>query len=108
VNTNSAIMRQIMQTAIMLEAEWRQVLQGSVSKGAKEDESSTGRVSAVGFHHVTARCCLVHVLKLMNRLFNFLIFFFGGGGGCHEPRITETVDTESVDVEACLYLICLN
>jgi hypothetical protein len=37
----------------MLEAEWRQVLLGSMSMGAKEDESSTGRVWAAGFHHVT-------------------------------------------------------
>jgi hypothetical protein len=33
----------------MLEAEWRQALQGSGSTGAKEDESSTGRVWAAGF-----------------------------------------------------------
>jgi hypothetical protein len=32
----------------MLEAKWRQVLRGSVSTGAKEDESSTGRVWAAG------------------------------------------------------------
>jgi hypothetical protein len=35
----------------------------------KEDESSTGRVWANGFHHVTARSCLAHILKLMNHLF---------------------------------------
>jgi hypothetical protein len=51
-----------------LEAEWKQVLWGSVSTGAKEDESSTGHVWAAGFHHVTACSCLVHVLKLMNCL----------------------------------------
>jgi hypothetical protein len=44
-----------MQTARTLEAEWWQVLRGSVSTGAKEDESSTGCVLAAGFHHVTAR-----------------------------------------------------
>jgi hypothetical protein len=32
----------------MLEAEWRQVLWGSVSTGAKEDKSSTGRVWVAG------------------------------------------------------------
>jgi len=51
---------------------------GGVGAGTKEDESSTGRVSAAGFRHVTARSCLVHVLKLMNRLLlSFPIFFFG-------------------------------
>jgi hypothetical protein len=52
----------------MLEAEWRQVLQGSVGVGTKEDESITGRVWAAGFHHVMARSCLAHILELMNRL----------------------------------------
>jgi hypothetical protein len=42
---------------------------GNVSMGAKEDESSTGRVWAAGFHHVTARSHLVGILKLMNHLF---------------------------------------
>jgi hypothetical protein len=64
-----------MRTARTLEADWRQVLQGRVSKGAKEDESSTGRVWTAGFHHVTVRSCLARVLKLMNRL--FLQLFFG-------------------------------
>jgi hypothetical protein len=58
-----------MGTARMIEAEWRQVLWGSVGTGAKEDESRTRRVWAVGFHHVTARSRLTGVLKLMNRLF---------------------------------------
>ena len=44
-------------------------LQERVGTGTKEDESSTGRVSAAGFHHVTARSRLVGVLKLMNSLF---------------------------------------
>jgi len=43
-------------------------LPGSVGTGTKEDESSTGCVWASGFHHVTARSRLMHVLKLMNRL----------------------------------------
>jgi hypothetical protein len=38
-------------------------------RGTKEDESSTGRVWAAGFHHVTARSGLACVLKVMNRLF---------------------------------------
>jgi hypothetical protein len=58
-----------MQTARMLEAEWRQVLWGSISTGANEDESSTGRIWAAGFHHIMARSHLVHVLKLLYRLF---------------------------------------
>ena len=44
-------------------------LRGSVGMGRMEDESSTGRVWAAGFHHVTARSRLARVLKLMNRLF---------------------------------------
>jgi hypothetical protein len=58
-----------MQTARMLEAEWRQVLRGSMSTGAKEDESSTGLVWVVGFHHVKTRSRLVGVLKLTNHIF---------------------------------------
>ena len=44
-------------------------VRGSVSTGTKEDESSTERFWAAGFHHVTARSRLARVLKLMNRLF---------------------------------------
>jgi hypothetical protein len=42
---------------------------GSVSTGAKEDESSTWSVRAAGFHHVTARSSLARVFKHMNLLF---------------------------------------
>jgi hypothetical protein len=42
---------------------------GKVEYGGKEDELSTGRVWAAGFHHVTARSRLACVLKLMNHLF---------------------------------------
>jgi hypothetical protein len=52
----------------MVEVEWRQVLQGSISTEAKEDELSTGHDWATGFYHVTAHSHLMHVLKLMNRL----------------------------------------
>jgi hypothetical protein len=69
MNTNTAITRQLMRTATTLEAEWRQVLRGNVSTGAKEDESNTGRVWAAGFHEVTTRSRLAGILKLMNRLF---------------------------------------
>jgi len=50
-------------------------LRGSVGTGTEEDESSTGRVWAAGFHHVTARSRLARVFKLQNRLFNFPNFF---------------------------------
>jgi hypothetical protein len=63
------IMQQLMRTARTLEAEWRQVLWGSLSMGAKEDESITGHVWAAGFHHVMACSRLAHILKLMNPLF---------------------------------------
>jgi len=43
-------------------------LRESVGTGTKEDESSTGRVWAAGFHHVMVRSRLARVLKLMNRL----------------------------------------
>jgi hypothetical protein len=52
LNTNTAITRQLKRTARTLEADWRRVLRGSMSTGAKEEESSTGRVWAAGFHHV--------------------------------------------------------
>ena len=44
-------------------------LRGRVGTGTKEDESSTGRAWAAGFHHVPACSRLARVLKLMNRLF---------------------------------------
>jgi hypothetical protein len=69
LNTNTTITRQLMRTARMLEAEWRQVLRGSIGTGTKEDESSTGRVLAAECHHVKAHSCSVRILKLMNRLF---------------------------------------
>jgi hypothetical protein len=40
-----------------------------VGMGTKDDESSTGRVWAAGFHHVMARSCLARVLKLKNSFF---------------------------------------
>jgi hypothetical protein len=54
-----------MRTVRMREAEWSQVLRRSMSTGAKEDESSTGRIWAAGFHHVTTHSHLARVLKLM-------------------------------------------
>jgi len=43
-------------------------LPGSVGTGTTEDESSTGRVWADGFHQVTACSRLERVFKLMKRL----------------------------------------
>jgi hypothetical protein len=58
-----------MRRARTLEAKWRHVLRRSVGTWAKKDESSTGRVWAAGFHHVTARSRSARVFKLMDRLF---------------------------------------
>jgi hypothetical protein len=66
-----------MRTARVLEAEWRQVRWGSMSRGAEEDESSTGRIWAAGFHHVTARSRLVRIFKLTNCLFLYRSNFWG-------------------------------
>jgi hypothetical protein len=74
-----------MRTARTLEAEWRQVLRGSVSTWAKKDESSTGHVWAAGIHHVTARSHLACVFQTMNRLFLEFSSFFSGRG---KPWIT--------------------
>jgi len=69
LNINTAITRRLIRTARTLEAEWWQVSGEVLSTATKEDESSTGRVWAAGFHHVTARSGLGRVLKLMYRLF---------------------------------------
>jgi hypothetical protein len=63
LNINTAITRQLMRTARTLEEEWRRGLLGSISTGANDDESSTGRVCAAGFHHVKASSRLAHLLK---------------------------------------------
>jgi hypothetical protein len=94
-----------MRTARTLEAELRQVLWESVSTGAKEDESHTGRVWAAGFHHVTAHSRLAHVLKLYEPSTSLISTFFLCWG---KPQITETTDTESVDTEAHLYTVVVN
>ena len=44
-------------------------LQGSVVTGAKQDESTTGRFWAAGFHRVTASSRLARFLKLKKTLF---------------------------------------
>jgi hypothetical protein len=50
-------------------------VRGSVSTGAKEDESATGRVWAAGFRHVMAHSRLAGVL-ILNEQFISLIFDF--------------------------------
>jgi hypothetical protein len=72
-----------MWTARMPEAEWRQVLQGSMSMGGKRRWVSSGHIWAAGFHHVMACSHSVGISKLTNYFFNFPIL--GGGGG---PRWT--------------------
>ena len=69
-------------------------LWGSVGTETKGDESSTGRVWAAGFHHVTARPRLAPLLKLTNRLFLYFSNFFSGRG---KPRITDTAVTKPAD-----------
>jgi len=44
-------------------------LWGNVGTGAKEEEASTGRNLAAGFHHVAARSSLARILKLINCFF---------------------------------------
>jgi hypothetical protein len=86
-----------MRTARTIEAEFRHVLRGSVSTGAKEDETSTGSVWAAGFNHVTARSRLAGVLKLMKCLFLYFSNSFFG------PR--ENAGTEPVSTGARLYMV---
>jgi hypothetical protein len=57
-----------------------------VGTGTKEDESSTGRIWAAGFHHVMARSRLARVLKLMNRLLLEFSNFPSGRGKSRIPN----------------------
>jgi hypothetical protein len=70
-----------------------------VGTGTKEDESSTVRVWAVGFHHVTARSRLARIFETYEPFISLIFNFFSGRG---KPRITETANTESVDTGARL------
>jgi hypothetical protein len=63
-----------MRTAGTLEADWRQVLRGSVGTGAKQDVSSTGRVYSAVFYRVTARSRLARFETyepFISLIFNF-------------------------------------
>ena len=59
-------------------------LRESVGTGTKVDELNTGRVWAVGFHHIT-----------VHSRFISLIFQILSGRG--KLRVTETADTESAN-----------
>jgi hypothetical protein len=74
-----------MHTVRTLEAEWRQVLPGSMSMGTKEDELSYGHIRAARFHHIMVCSHLVRVLTLDRFFLHFFILL----GGCSKPRITK-------------------
>jgi hypothetical protein len=64
-----------MRIATTLEAELRQDLRGSMSTGAEEDELSTGRIWAAGFHQVRSVLAWRAFLNLRTLyFFNFEIF----------------------------------
>jgi hypothetical protein len=67
--------------------------------GTKEDESSTGRIWAAGFHQLTACPRLAH-FETYEPFVSLISNFLGGRG---KPWITETTDTESADTGARLY-----
>jgi hypothetical protein len=73
--------------------------------GAKEDESSTGHVWATGFHHVTARSRLAHILETYEPFISLIFKYFLGRS---KPRVSETTDSKSADTEARLYFNFLN
>jgi hypothetical protein len=99
LNTNTVIMWQLMRTVRTLKAELRQILQGSTSRGAKEDESSTGRVWDLG-------CWISPCYGLFSlgrhfetyETFIYLIFKFFSGHS--ELQITEAAYTVSADMGA--------
>ena len=73
-------------------------LRGRAGTGTKEDESSTGRVWAAGFHHFRARSRLASVFKHMNRLFlSFSNFFFG-------PQLTAVIESACTTVHLYSHL----
>jgi hypothetical protein len=51
-----------------------------VGTGTKEDVSSTGRVWAAGFHHVTARSRLPIVFETYEPFISLIFHFFSGSG----------------------------
>jgi len=71
-------------------------LRGSVGMGTKE-ESSTGRVLAAVFHHVTVRSRLARILKLVNRLFLSFSKFF-------RAAVNREYGGPPVCVYVCIYI----
>jgi hypothetical protein len=63
-----------------------------MSTGTKEDESSTGRVWAAGYHNVTALSLLVGGLKSTKRL----VFFSNFCAGRDKPRILNRLIREHI------------
>jgi hypothetical protein len=90
-----------MRTARTLEAEWRQVLRGSVSMGGKGRRvkywASLGCWISPCYNPFSL-AGRFETYEPSTRI--YLIFKFFSGRG--EPRITETADTESVDTGAQL------
>jgi hypothetical protein len=70
-----------------------------VGTGTKEDESSTGRVWAVGFNHVTFM--LGARFETYEPFISLISQFHFSGRG--KARITETANPESADMGARLY-----
>jgi hypothetical protein len=90
-------MRQLMFTARMLEAEWRQVLWGSM--GQRKMSKVPGVFGLLDF--ITLRPVLAW--RMFWDLWPVYCFSFQVFSGCNKPQITETTDTESVDTGAQVY-----
>jgi len=67
-------------------------LRVSVSAGKKENEPSTGRVWAAGFHHVTTRSRLARVFLTYEPIVSLRFQFFSG---CGQPRIRRSTCTHA-------------
>jgi len=68
---------------------------GSVGKWTKEDESSSARVCAAGFHHVNGSFWLGALFETYEPfIYSFFQIFFSGLG---KRRMTETADSESAE-----------
>jgi hypothetical protein len=73
-----------------------------VGTGTKEDESSTGRIWAAGFHQVTAPFSLGARFETYEPFISLIFPFSFSGRG--KPQINETADTESADKGGRLFL----
>jgi hypothetical protein len=71
-------MRKLMQTARTLEAEWRQVLWGSVDMETKEDESSTGHVVGCWISPCYGLFSLRGRFETYEPFISLIFEFFGG------------------------------